>query len=125
MNKYIGILIVALYFLGFHICNYFYPNGGVDFIKLRISIYCLIILLAFEYKKQNLLIEKIFLAVIFNNIYVLLFKNETGYTPNDVFFIAIFTAIQYVKIYANQLYRNYSKYIFGNLVAYFNNKKQK
>jgi hypothetical protein len=96
-NKIIGILIILLYFLGFHICDYFYPDGGVDFIKLRISIYCLIILLAIEYKKQNLLIEKIFLAVIFNNIYVLLFNNETNYSLNDIFFIATFTSIQYIK----------------------------
>lgn len=121
MNNWIGILIVTLYFANYHICEFFYPDGLENWFRLKFSIYCLIILLAFEYRKQNLLIEKIFLAVIFNNIYVLLFNNETGYTLNDVFFIAIFTAIQYAK----QLYRNYSKYIFGNLVAYFNNKKQK
>jgi hypothetical protein len=67
------------------------------FWKLKVAIYCLIILLAFEYKKQNLLIEKIFLAVIFNNIYVLLFNNETNYSLNDIFFIATFTSIQYIK----------------------------
>lgn len=121
MNKYIGILIVALYFLGFHICNYVYPNGGLDFIKLRISIYCIIILLAFEYKKQNLLIEKIFLAVIFNNIYVLLFNNETGYTLNDIYFIVIFTSLQYVK----QFYRIYSNRIHRTLAVYFANKPKK
>lgn len=125
MNNWIGILIATLYFANYQICELFYPNDINSWIKLKVAIYCIIILLSFEYKKQNLLIEKVFLAVIFNNIYVLLFKNETGYTLNDVYFIILFTAIQYVKIYAKQLYRNYSKYIFGNLVAYFNNKKQK
>ena len=121
MNNLIGVLIVIFYFANYHICNFIYPGPGDEWFKLKVAIYCLIILLAFEYKKQNLLIEKIFLAVIFNNIYVLLFKKEYDYTLNDVYFIVIFTAVQYVK----QLYRNYSKYIFGNLVAYFNNKKQK
>ena len=100
----------------------FLYNGDVAFFwHLKVAIYCLIIILSFEYKKQNIIIEKIFLAIILNNIYVLLFKSETDYTLNDIYFILIFTAVQYVK----QLYRNYSKYIFGNLVAYFNNKKQK
>jgi hypothetical protein len=108
-NKLIGILIVLLYFLGFHICDYFYPNGGVDFIKLRVSIYCLIILLAIEYKKQNIFLEKLFLAIIFNNIYVLLFNNETEYTLNDIIFIASFTAIQYLKHLYN-LYKQWSNY---------------
>lgn len=97
MNNWIGILIATLYFANYQICELFYPNDINSWIKLKVAIYCIIILLSFEYKKQNLLIEKVFLAVIFNNIYVLLFKNETGYTLNDVYFIAIFTAIQYIK----------------------------
>jgi hypothetical protein len=118
-NKFLGLLILALYFGNYHL-SMLLSNGNNDlYWDINKSIYCLIILLAFEYKKQNLLIEKIFLAVIFNNIYVLLFKKEYDYTLNDVYFIVIFTAVQYAK----QLYRNYSKYIFGNLVAYFNNKK--
>lgn len=97
MNNLIGILIATLYFLGFYICDYFYPEGGINFIKLRISIYCVIILLAFEYKKQNLFIEKLFLAIVLNNVIALLFNNETTYSINDIFFIATFTAIQYIK----------------------------
>ena len=120
-NKFLGLLILALYFGNYHLSMYFSFGNNDLYWDINTCIYCLIILLAFEYKKQNLLIEKVFLAVIFNNIYVLLFKKEYDYTLNDVYFIAIFTAIQYAK----QLYRNYSKYIFGNLVAYFNNKKQK
>jgi hypothetical protein len=108
-NKSIGILIAIIYFANYHICKIFYPDGGLPFVKLKVSIYCLIILLAFEYKKQNLLIEKIFLAVIFNNIYVLLFNNETTYSLNDIIFIAWFTAIQYIKHFYN-LYKKWSKY---------------
>lgn len=120
-NKFLGLLIIALYFGNYHLSMYFSFGNNDLYWDINKTIYTLIILLAFEYKKQNLLIEKIFLAVIFNNIYVLLFKKEYDYTLNDVYFIVIFTAVQYVK----QLYRNYSKYIFGNLVGYFNNKKQK
>ena len=125
MNNAIGIIIVFLYFSNYQICNYLYPNGGLDFVKLKLSIYSIIILLSFEYKKQNLLIEKVFLAVIFNNIYVLLFKNETGYTLNDVYFIAIFTALQYTKIYAKQFYRIYSNDINRIMAVYFANKPKK
>lgn len=97
MNNWIGLIIVFLYFANYHICELIYPNGLENWFRLKFAIYCIIILLSFEYKKQNLLIEKVFLAVIFNNIYVLLFKNETGYTLNDIYFIAIFTALQYIK----------------------------
>lgn len=125
MNNWIGAIIVFLYFANYHICELIY-NGDVDFFwELKVSIYCIIILLSFEYKKQNLLIEKVFLAVIFNNIYVLLFKNETGYTLNDVYFIAIFTALQYTKIYAKQFYRIYSNDIHRIMAVYFANKPKK
>lgn len=121
MNNWIGALIVFLYFANYHICKFLH-NGDVAFFwYMKNSIYCLIILLAFEYKKQNLLIEKIFLAVIFNNIYVLLFNNETGYTLNDVYFIVIFTSLQYVK----QFYRIYSNRIHRTLAVYFANKPKK
>lgn len=121
MNNWIGAIIVLIYFANYHICNLVYPLGGLPFVKVKVAIYCIIILLSFEYKKQNLLIEKIFLAVIFNNIYVLLFKNETGYTLNDVYFIAIFTALQYVK----QFYRIYSNDIHRIMAVYFANKPKK
>ncbi len=121
MNNWIGALIVFLYFANYHICNFIYPGPGDEWFKLKVAIYCIIILLSFEYKKQNLLIEKIFLAVIFNNIYVLLFNNETGYTLNDIYFIVIFTSLQYVK----QFYRIYSNRIYRTLAVYFANKSKK
>jgi hypothetical protein len=96
-NKIIGLIIVILYFTNYHICNLIYPEPTDDWFKLKVSIYCLIILLAVEYKKQDNFIEKVFLAVVFNNIYVLLFKDETGYTMHDIYFIIIFTMLQYIK----------------------------
>lgn len=97
MNNYIGILIATLYFANYHICNLVYPDGGVYWLKLKFAFMSICLLLAFEYKKQNLLIEKIFLAVILNDIIVLLFNNETTYSINDIFFIATFTELQYIK----------------------------
>jgi hypothetical protein len=105
-NKVIGILIAIIYFANYHICKVFYPDGGLPFVKLKVSIYCLIILLAFEYKKKDTFVEKLFCAIIFNNIYVLLFRNETDYTLNDIIFIVSFTAIQYVK-YLYNLYKQW------------------
>jgi hypothetical protein len=105
-NKVIGAVIVLIYFLNYHICELIYPNDINCWIKLKISIYCIIILLAIEYKKKDTFLEKLFCAVIFNNIYVLLFRDETGYTFNDIIFIASFTAIQYVK-YLYNLYKQW------------------
>lgn len=97
MNNWIGAIIVFLYFANYHICKLIYNGDIAYFWYLKNSIYCIIILLAFEYKKQNLFIEKLFIAMIGNNIIALLFNNETSYSINDVFFIATFTAIQYIK----------------------------
>jgi hypothetical protein len=105
-NKVIGILIVTIYFTNYLICDFFYLNDNYNWLKLKISIYCIIILLAIEYKKKDTFLEKLFCAVIFNNIYVLLFRDETGYTFNDIIFIASFTAIQYVK-YLYNLYKQW------------------
>ena len=121
MNNWIGISIAILYFANYHICNLVYPDGGVYWLKLKFALLSICLLLSFEYKKQNLLIEKVFLAVIFNNIYVLLFNNETGYTLNDIYFIVIFTSLQYVK----QFYRIYSNRIYRTLAVYFANKPKK
>jgi hypothetical protein len=108
-NKLIGILIAFIYFANYYFCEILYPNGGIEWFKLKVAIYCLIILLAIEYKKQNNFIEKLFCAIIFNDIYVLLFNNETNYSLNDIYFIAWFTAIQYIKHFYN-LYKQWSKY---------------
>jgi hypothetical protein len=120
-NKIIGLIIAVLYFTNYHICNLFYSDGGVEWLKLKVVIYCLIILLSIEYKRQNLFIEKIFLAVIFNNIYVLLYKNETGYTLNDLYFISFFTLIQYVK----QLFRICDNRYIRYIADYFDIEKKK
>lgn len=96
-NKVIGLLIILLYFSNFHICKYLY-NGNVDYFwDLKVSIYCLIILLTIEYKKTNNFIEKLFTAIILNDVIVLLYNNETTYSINDLYFIATFTSIQYIK----------------------------
>lgn len=108
-NKIIGILIVIIYFANYHICEVIYPNDINNWIKLKFALLSICLLLAIEYKKQNIFLEKLFLAIIFNNIYVLLFNNETEYTLNDIIFIASFTAIQYLKHLYN-LYKKWSNY---------------
>jgi hypothetical protein len=97
VNNWIGAIIVFLYFTNYHICKLIYNSDVEYFWHLKVSIYCLIILLAFEYKKKNIFIEKLFLAMIANNIIALVFNKETTYSINDVFFIATFTALQYIK----------------------------
>jgi len=95
-NNLIGAIIILIYFANYHICELIYSDDINCWIKLKVSIYCIIILLAFEYKKQNNFIEKLFTSVIANNIYLLLFCSETNYTINDIYFIVIFTAFQYI-----------------------------
>ena len=97
MNKWIGILIIFLYFSNYHICNYFYPDGGLEWYKLKFGIISIIVCLSLEYKQQNQFIEKVFNAIVLQNAYILIFENETTYSFNDLTFIAFLTSIQYLK----------------------------
>jgi hypothetical protein len=96
-NTIIGILIICLYWSNYHICNLFYLNDNYNWFKLKFALLSICLLLSFEYIKKDNFIEKLFCAIIFNDIYVLLFKDETGYTLHDIYFIIIFTMLQYIK----------------------------
>ena len=124
-NRIIGILILILYFANYHICELIYPEGGLDFIKVKLSIYSIIILLALKYKSSGTFVYKLFNAIVINNIYVLLCKNEFTYTHNDVLFIATFTLIQYIKINAKFFNRFFTSKYFRTLANYFNDNKEK
>jgi hypothetical protein len=113
-NKIIGASILIIYFTNYLICDYFYLNDNYNWLKLKFALLSVCLLLSFEYKRQNLFIEKIFLAVIFNNIYVLLYKNE-------LYFISFFTLIQYVK----QLFRICDNRYIRYIADYFDIEKKK
>lgn len=96
-NKLIGLLLVALYFGNKIICDFFYSTDIYNWWGLNHAILTLCIVISFKYKENSTFIEKLFISMIVNNIYVLLFKNETDYTLNDLWFVAIFTIAQYIK----------------------------
>ena len=96
-NKIFGILILTLYWGNYYICQLIYPNDNFNWFKLKFALLSICLILALEYNNKNTFIEKLFCAIILNDIIVLLFNNETTYSINDVFFIATFTALQYIK----------------------------
>lgn len=96
-NKIIGLLIVALYFGNWCICDFFYGDNIPKFWYLNNSIITICMVLAIKYKESSDFIEKFFISMVANNIYVLLVKSEHEYTLNDIWFIAIFTLAQYLK----------------------------
>lgn len=97
MNKVIGILIIALYFSNKYICDYFFPDNITKLWYLNSSILSFCVILAIKYKSENNFVEKLFNSMVVNNIYVLLFRQETTYTLNDLWFVTIFTVAQYLK----------------------------
>jgi len=113
MNKWLGISIILLYFSNYHICNLVYPEGGVNWFKLKFGIMTIILCLALEYKPQDNFLEKIFNAIVLQNAYILIFEDEITYSLNDLTFIVILTAIQYVKHFKKEyvinLYNNFIK----------------
>lgn len=96
MKNVIGILIVVLYLSNKYICDFIFSNVDKQW-ELYIAILSLIIILAIKYKEKGNFIEKLFISMVANNIYVLLAKDEFTYTLNDIWFIAIFTLAQYLK----------------------------
>lgn len=97
MKYVIGILIVVLYLSNKYICDFIYSDNITKWWYLYIAILSLIIILAIKYKEKGNFIEKLFVSMVANNIYVLLAKDEFTYTLNDIWFIAIFTLAQYLK----------------------------
>ena len=97
MNKLIGISILTLYFTNFYICELIFKNDITKWWYLNRSILLILVILSIRYKRQNNFIEKLFSSIIVQNIYMLLVRNETTYTLNDLWFLAIFTAAQYIK----------------------------
>ena len=96
-NKIFGILILTLYWGNYYICQLIYPNDNFNWFKLKFALLSICLILALEYNNKNTFIEKLFCAIVLNDIIVLLFNNETNYSINDIFFIATFTALQYIK----------------------------
>jgi hypothetical protein len=95
-NIVLGIIILLLYFGNYHI-SMFLSNGNNDlFWNIKPAIYSLIILIAIKYKENSNFIEKLFISMVMNNIYVLIFKDETTYTLNDLWMIGIFFVAQYI-----------------------------
>jgi hypothetical protein len=97
LNKAIGILILLLYFGNTHICYLVFPDNVSKWWDLNHAILSLIIIISIKYKSENNFVEKLFNSMVVNNIYVLLFRQETTYTLNDLWFVTIFTVAQYLK----------------------------
>jgi hypothetical protein len=100
-NNIIGLILLAIYFTNSYICSFiFYYNIEKQW-YLKYAILSLIIILAIKYKEKGNIIEKLFISMVANNIYVLLAKDEFSYTLNDIWFIAIFTLAQYLKTHTH------------------------
>ena len=112
MNKWLIISIVILYFLNYHICEFFYQNDVTNWYRLKFGILTICFYMALEYKPQDKFFEKVVNAIILNNAYVLIFNNEITYNYNDIIFICTFTAIQYLKYFQKEYIIN----LFNNLI---------
>lgn len=107
MNRLLGILIILLYFLNAKICYWIFPDNVDKWWDLKVSLLAINIILAINYKSENNFFEKLFIAIIINNIYVLLFKSEFSYEISDITFIFTFTIMQYVaSLIRKHLYNN-------------------
>jgi len=96
-NKLIGLLIVATYFGNSVICDFFYVNNPAKWWHLNHAILTICFILALKFKESGTFIEKLFISMVLNNIYVLVVKQEFQYTLNDIWFIGLFTLTQYIK----------------------------
>lgn len=86
-----------MYFLNKYICDYFYDISNIKWWHLNHSIKTVSIVLAIRYSFKNTFFEKLILAMMFNDAYVLLFKDEATYTIKDLWFILLFITTQYLN----------------------------
>lgn len=97
MNKLIGILILILYFGNYHL-SLLIADGDNDFYwDVNKCIYSAMIILALKYKFSSNLVSNLFIAIIVNNIYLLLRYKEITYNINDFYFIIGFVVLQKLK----------------------------
>ena len=127
MNKFIGISLVFLYFANYHICNLLHHDNVVKFWDLKVSIYCLIIILALKYNRYikgiKGLIESVFMAIVINNIIVHYLFGENDYSYSDLIVVPLIITIEYAKHYKVNIREYlYSITRYWNF-DYFNNKK--
>lgn len=117
MNKIIGCSLVFLYFANYHICNIIHPDDDIKFWNLKISIYCIIIILGLNYnryiKGKLGLIESVFISIVINNIIVNYFFDEKYYSYSDLVVIPLIIIIEYAKHY-KVTFREYLRNIIRN-----------
>jgi hypothetical protein len=115
MNKLLGFIIIALYFLNFQICNFLHPYDVVKFWDLKVSIYSIIIILAIKYNAYKVglfgLLESIFLSIILSNIISLYFFEEKHYSYSDFILIPTIIIIEYAKHYKRNLREYFNSFI--------------
>lgn len=97
-NIIIGIFLVVLYLGNKQLCDFFYADNIEKYWYLNHAILTICIVLAIKFKESGNFIEKLFISMVLNNVYVLIVKQEIQYTLNDFWFIAIFTLAQYIKV---------------------------
>lgn len=116
MNKAIGILIVFLYFANYHICNLVHPSDVARFWDLKVSIYCVIIILALKYNSYLKgwlgFSESVFISIVINNIIVNYFFGEKYYSYSDLIVIPLILIIEYAKHHKAN-FREYLHNFFG------------
>jgi hypothetical protein len=129
MNKIIGFSLAFLYFANYHICNLVHPNDVPKFWDLKVSIYCLIIILALNYNRYIIgvkgLIESVFMSIVINNIIVHYFFGENNYSYSDLIVIPLIITIEYAKHYKINIREYLHSIVRGWDIGYFNNKKEK
>lgn len=117
MNKVIGFSLVFLYFANYHICNFIHNDDVAKFWDLKVSIYCIIIILALKYNPyingRLGLIESVFISIVVNNIIVNYFFGEKFYSYSDLIVIPIIITIEYAKHYKIN-FREYIHSMFRN-----------
>lgn len=127
MNKIIGLSLVFLYFANYHICNFVHPNDVPKFWDLKVSIYCLIIILALNYARYIKgilgLIESVFISIIINNLIVHYFFRENNYSYSDLIVIPLIITIEYAKHFKTNFREYLHSITGGGNMDHFDNKK--
>lgn len=94
-------MILLLYLLNYHICEYFYPNNVKAWWALKLNIYAIIVALAFLLASLNARgICKFFLNLgvgfAVSSVIDRMYFDITQYTKADIFMVIITVIVAYI-----------------------------
>ena len=99
MNKWLGILIIILYFSNCFICEAVHPIDNEQWFRLKYGILTIVLYLALEYKPQDNFIEKFSMQLCYKTLFLFL---KMKILNHSTIYLKCFKKEYVLKLYNNE-----------------------